>query len=214
MYSEADLLPISALQHLLFCPRQCALIHVEGAWTENLFTAEGRIMHERAHTAKTEVRGAVRTEFALALRSLELGLSGKADVVEFHREGRKGPGVREVPYPVEYKRGKPKADRSDLVQLCAQAICLEEMTGTKVPRGALFYGRERRRTEVVFGPELRSGTEEAARRLHELVLSGRTPPPEYGKKCRSCSLADACMPRPCSGKAPVSRYLAAALEEP
>ncbi len=211
MYAESDLLPLSALQHLMFCPRQCALIHVEGVWMENLFTAEGRIMHERVHTPAAERRGFVRSEFSLPLRSLALGLSGKADVVEFRREG--STGAEETPYPVEYKRGKKKADQSDLVQLCAQAMCLEEMLGVMVPEGALFYGREKRRTEVVFTADLRRTTEEAARRLHELVASGRTPSPEFGRKCRSCSLMDACLPKPCSGKTAVSRYLANALEE-
>jgi CRISPR-associated exonuclease Cas4 len=146
------------------------------------------------------------------LRSLRLGLTGKADVVEFHLPpvGSKGP---EVPYPVEYKRGKPKADQSDLVQLCAQALCLEEMLGVPVPEGALFYGRERRRTRVEFTDDLRRLTEELSQRLHELMASGRTPPPDYGRKCRSCSLKEVCLPQPCAGKKPVSRYLAAVLEE-
>lgn len=212
MYAEADLLPLSALQHLLFCPRQCALIHIEGVWTENLFTAEGRIMHERVHTPSVETRGAMRTEFALPLRSLRLGLSGKADTVEFHVR-MDGDAVCETPYPVEYKRGKQKADRSDLVQLCAQAVCLEEMLGVAVPEGALFYGRERRRTRAVFDGELRRLTEEAAAKLHDLVASGQTPAPEFSGKCRSCSLNDTCMPRPCSGKSPVARYMARALED-
>lgn len=119
----------------------------------------------------------------------------------------------ESPYPVEYKRGKPKPDECDLVQICAQAICLEEMLGVAVPEGAIFYGRERRRTRVVFEEPLRKNTAEAALRLHELVGSGRTPAPEYGKKCQTCSLIDACLPRPCKGKTPVSRYLTTAMED-
>ena len=214
MFDERDLLPLSALQHLLFCPRQCALIHLEGVWLENRFTAEGRILHERVHSPGAERRGQVRMEFGLPVRSLRLGLSGMADVVEFHAPSdASSEADRETPYPVEYKRGKPKKDESDLVQLCAQALCLEEMLGVPVPEGALFYGRERHRTIVHFTKEIREVTEATAHRLHELVAFGRTPSPEYGKKCQTCSLRDACLPRPCSGKVSVSRYMASALEE-
>ncbi len=145
-YAEDDLIPISALQHLIFCERQCALIHVEQAWDENRFTAEGRIMHERVHEAGEDSRGTVRVARGLSLRSLRLGLIGKADVVEFHRVER----GRWRPFPVEHKRGKPKPDESDKVQLCAQALCLEEMLGAEVPSGAIFYGRTRHRLEVAF----------------------------------------------------------------
>ena len=140
-YSEDDLIMISALQHFAFCPRQCALIHIEQVWTESGLTAEGRIMHEKVHEEQRESRGAVRIECGIPLRSLRLGLIGKADVVEFHRIGK---GVWQ-PFPVEYKRGKPKPDHCDKVQLCAQAMCLEEMLSVPVPEGALFYGRTRRR---------------------------------------------------------------------
>lgn len=210
-YSEADLLPISALQHLIFCPRQCALIHVERVWAENLFTAEGRILHEKTHTPAAERKGRVRVEYSLPLRSFRLGLTGKADVVEFHSGGL--PDGREMLYPVEYKRGKPKADDSDLVQLCAQALCLEEMLGIPVEEGALFYGRERRRARVQFDANLRRRTEEAALELHEMVAAGSTPSPQYGKKCKSCSLQHACLPKACGAKKTASKYLASALEE-
>jgi len=213
-YSESDLLPVSALQHIIFCPRQCALIHLERVWTENLFTAEGRILHEKTHTPATERRrSTMRVEYGLSFRSLRLGLTGKADVVEFYAVAAGSSDGREIPYPVEYKRGKPKADDSDLVQLCAQALCLEEMLGVSVPEGALFYGRERRRTRVQFDEDLRRKTEQTALDLHEMVASGRTPPPEYGKKCKSCSLQDACLPKVCSAKRSVSKYLSSALEE-
>ena len=121
MYTEDDLIPLSALQHILFCERQCALIHIEQVWSENLFTAEGRIMHERVHTADRESRGDIRIEFGMWLRSLRLGLIGKADVVEFHRkpDSQKAGSEVWVPFPVEYKRGKPKKDNCDKVQLCA-----------------------------------------------------------------------------------------------
>ena len=138
MYTEDDLLPISGLQHLLFCERQCALIHLEQVWAENRLTVEGKNMHDRVHEREAESRPGIRIVRALRLRSLRLGLTGMADVVEFHLDS----GVRSqgLPFPVEYKRGKPKADYSDSVQLCAQAICLEEMLSCTIPAGALFYG--------------------------------------------------------------------------
>ncbi len=212
-YVESDLLPISALQHLIFCPRQCGLIHIERIWLENQFTAEGRILHERVHSPSKQRKGPVRVEYALPLHSLRLGLFGVADVVEFHGPADGHASKPEIPYPVEYKRGEPKKDDSDLVQLCAQALCLEEMLGVRVAEGALFYGRERRRTRVQFDVGLRRGTETNARLLHEIIGSGQTPSPEYGRKCGKCSLKDACLPKPCAGKRTVSRYLAAALEE-
>ena len=126
-YNEEDLLQLSALQHLLFCERQCALIHIEQIWSENLFTAEGKIMHEHVDTGRKESRKNLRIQFSVPIRSLSLGLIGKADVVEFHRDG-----AMWIPFPVEYKRGKPKGDNSDRVQLCAQAMCLEEMVDVGV----------------------------------------------------------------------------------
>jgi CRISPR-associated exonuclease Cas4 len=215
MYTEDDLLPISALQHLFFCERQCALIHIEQVWAENLFTAEGRIMHERVHTADWESRGNVRIEYSMSLRSLRLGLIGKADVVEFHRKPvlQKAESLVWVPFPVEYKRGKPKKDNCDKVQICAQALCLEEMLGVDVPNGALFYGKKRRRTDVVFDEALRQQTEDTAIRLHELIASGRTPKPVYMKKCDSCSLAKICLPKTIERKRSVKRYLSGAIRE-
>src|SRR4051794_15637883 len=140
---EDALIPLSALQHQLFCPRQCALIHVEGLWAEDGATAEGRILHEKVDAGRPETRPGVRVARALSIRSLKLGVTGKADSVEFH-QGR-DPGEPARPFPVEYKRGKPKAHRADEVQLCAQGICLEEMFGVEVAEGALFYGTTRRR---------------------------------------------------------------------
>jgi len=204
VYAEDDLLPLSALQHLLFCERQCALIHIEQVWTENLFTAEGRIMHERVDSGAAQCRNDVRTERAVPLRSLRLGLSGKADVVEYHRDD----ADNWRPYPVEYKRGRPKAGNCDRVQLCAQALCLEEMLECPVPEGALFYGKNRRRQVVRFDEALRQQTEEAARRLHELIRSGRTPSAHFVKKCESCSLMNLCMPKVAGAGKSVGRYLA------
>lgn len=208
-YSEDDLLPLSALQHLIFCERQCALIHVEQAWDENRFTAEGRIMHERVHEAGEESRGRVRVARGLSLRSLRLGLIGKADVVEFHRVEL----GKWRPFPVEHKRGKPKPDESDKVQLCAQALCLEEMLGVEVPSGALFYGRTRHRLEVAFDEALREATEKAAGQVHELIGSGNTPKPVYTKKCKSCSLIERCLPQALCKKRSVKSYLTQVLEE-
>lgn len=216
MYNEDDLLPLSALQHLLFCERQCALIHIEQAWAENLFTAEGRIMHERVHTADRQSRGRVRIEYSMWLRSLRLGLIGKADVVEFHRKpaSQKAGPAEWTPFPVEYKRGKPKKDNCDKVQLCAQALCLEEMLNVEVPCGALFYGKKRRRTDITFNETLRRQTEDTAMRLHELIASGRTPKPVYTPKCDSCSLAKICLPKTIERKSAfVKRYLSGAIQE-
>ncbi|HRT04752.1 MAG TPA: CRISPR-associated protein Cas4 [Kiritimatiellia bacterium] len=199
-YSEDDLLPLSALQHLLYCERQCALIHIEQVWSENRFTAEGRLAHDHVHSTGHETRGDMHIARDLSLRSLRLGLIGKADVVEFHGA---------TPYPVEHKRGHSKSNRCDEVQVCAQALCLEEMLGKPVPEGALFYGEPRRRTLVTFDPALRAETEAAAARLHRLLESGRTPPAVYDKaKCERCSLLDLCKPRIAGD---VSRYLSEAV---
>ncbi len=202
MYSEDELLPLSAIQHFMFCERQCALIHIEQVWAENLFTAQGRVMHEKAHSESAERRKGVRAEFGMPIRSLKLGLSGKADVVEFSRL-ESGPWR---PFPVEYKRGRTKPDNRDNVQLCAQALCLEEMAGAAVPRGAIYYGRERRRTEVVFDDLLRKETADAAFRLHRLVGAGITPPPVYEKKCDTCSLFSLCMPKSLGRPQSVKNY--------
>jgi CRISPR-associated exonuclease Cas4 len=209
MYSPEDLIQLSALQHLVFCPRQCALIHVEQTWTESGRTAEGRIMHERVHDENRESRGDMRIEYGVALRSLRLGLIGKADVVEFHRQ----PDGSWLPFPVEYKRGKPKADDCDKVQLCAQAICLEEMLAVAIPAGALFYGQTRHRLDVVFDETLRWETEETARRAHDLIVSGRTPSPVYKKRCESCSLVAECLPKTIQKRRSVKSYLARILGE-
>ncbi len=212
-YSENDLLPLSGLQHLAFCERQCALIHIEQAWAENLFTAEGRVLHERVHEADRQSRGDVRIEYSMPLRSLRLGLTAKADVVEFHRK-KEETDKKWVPFPVEYKRGKPKRDSVDKVQLCAQALCLEEMLGVKVPAGALFYGKIRHRQDVDFDADLRSETEDTARRFHELVEARKTPKPVYGKKCESCSMKDLCLPKTVAKGKSVVRYLLDEIGDP
>src|SRR3990170_8790595 len=205
-YTEDDLIQLSSLQHFMFCERQCALIHIEQLWSENLFTAEGRIMHDKVDTQNRESRGNVRIEYGVPIRSLRLGLIGKADVVEFHRMD----DGTWMPFPVEYKRGKPKMDDCDKVQLCAQVICLEEMLNVEIKSGALYYGRTRRREDVVFDDKLRRETENAARKVHDLIESGTTPKSEYSKKCKKCSLYELCMPK-VSRK--VSDYLMKAVEE-
>jgi CRISPR-associated exonuclease Cas4 len=207
-YKQEDLIQLSALQHYVFCVRQCALIHIEQLWTENLFTAEGHLMHERAHEEGRESRGNVRIERGVPLRSLRLGLSGKADVVEFYRQ----PDGTWRPFPVEYKRGKPKPDDCDRIQLCAQAICLEEMLNNEIPAGALFYGKTRRRKDVCFDGELRRRTVETARQVRQLIEAGHTPEPEYSAKCESCSLMSLCLPKTLGKQRSVKRYLAKALE--
>lgn len=208
MYPEDSFIPISALQHYLYCPRQCALIHLEQIWTENAYTAEGRLLHEKADSGKSETRGDVKTVTGLLLRSSGLGLSGKADVVEFHRQDGKW-----SPYPVEYKRGRPKKHNSDRVQLCAQALCLEEMLGLPVPKGALFYGKTRRRQAVVFTVELRDEVRKTALSVHELLCQGTTPPPVADERCAVCSLLEDCLPKTTGKRQYASLYLES-LREP
>ena len=201
---EDELVPISALQHMLYCPRQCALIHVERQWAENRFTAEGRILHKRADAGVGERRGNMRIERGVPLRSLRLGVAGIADVIEIRDDGRL--------YPVEYKRGRPKTHRADEVQLCAQAMCLEEMLSVTVPEGALFYGRKRRRKAVIFDISLRALTEQTAVETRRMLATGTTPPPEYApRKCNTCSLRDVCQPRRPRGPGIVERWLAEAV---
>ncbi len=202
-FAEDDLLPLSALQHLLYCPRQCALIHLEQLWAENSLTLRGKHLHERADSGKSERRDGVRTVRSLALRSLQWGLIGKADIVEF-----RSVADRQICFPVEYKRGKPKAHEADRVQLCAQAMCLEEMLSGAVPAGALFYGKTRRRLDVPFDAPLRSLTEQTITRLHTLIASRRTPPAIYEKaKCERCSLIQLCMPKTNSRRLTAASYL-------
>jgi CRISPR-associated exonuclease Cas4 len=232
MYTEEDLLPLSALQHLLFCERRAALVHIEGVWEENVFTVEGAHVHQRVEDdLPVESRGDIRIARGLRLRSLRLGLAGKADVVEFHRMSEEGaepstrtadgfpsvgvalPGATGLwrPFPVEYKRGRLRREEGYEVQLCAQAICLEEMLGVGVPEGAIFYGKPRRRLEVAIDASLRNRTELAVERLHELLNAGVTPQARYEKKCDSCSLVKICLPKAMSTRRGARGYLAQAL---
>lgn len=214
-FTDADLLPLSALQHYIYCPRQCALIHVEQQWVENRFTAEGQAQHERVDRPEFETRDGIRTEYAVLLRSLRLGLIGKADAIEFHplsvEEARALPGQKYRVFPVEHKRGRPKPTHCDWVQLCAQAICLEETMGIEIHTGAIFYGLPRRRQAVEFTPELRAETEQTAAALHQLIQAGKTPPAVYDKKkCDACSLQEICLPQ---AHRRVADYLAESLSE-
>jgi CRISPR-associated exonuclease Cas4 len=177
-------LPLSGLQHLAFCPRQWALIHLEQAWAENRLTAEGRLLHEKADLPGQSRRHDLRTVRGLPLLSCRLALTGRADVVEFRPE----------PFPVEYKRGRRKPGDCDLIQLCAQALCLEEMLNRPVPRGAIFYGEPRRRMEVEFSSQLRNRTEVLAAEMHRLYQARETPPAKPGKHCQNCSLVNICLP--------------------
>lgn len=185
------LIPLSALQHYLYCPRQCALIHIERQWAESRQTAEGRLLHERTDAPGSERRRGVRTVTAMPLVHLELGITGIADVVELHRDTN-----GERAFPVEYKRGRPKAHRADEVQLCAQGLCLEAMLGRPVPAGALFYGQTRRRKDVAFDAELRELTRRTIAETRAMLDSGHTPSAEYTRRrCDACSLIDLCQPR-------------------
>lgn len=188
---ESDPFPLSALQHAVYCLRQAALIHIERAWADNRFTAEGHVLHAVADKGGSRKARGVRRVMALPLACKRLGFAGTADLVEFHLRPEGG----ETPYPVEYKRGKPKLHRADEVQLCAQALCLEEMTDSDVPEGALFYAETKRRLVVPFDAELRRLTEETATAFAEVFASGLTPlPTGHRARCRACSLLDLCRP--------------------
>ena len=223
-HDDENLVMLSALLHWQFCKRRCALILLEGIWTENRLTALGHVMHDHVHKQGSETRRTLRQATGVRLVSRRLGVFGIADMVEFHlsetEQDATGnriavalPGLSGVwrPFPVEYKRGMPNSHRADEVQLCAQAICLEEMLGVQIPSGALFYGEPRRRTEVVFDAELRRITEDAALGVHSLFVSGNMPPPSIGKWCASCSLVEDCRPKilasHCSARAWLNKEL-------
>lgn len=203
MYSEEELLPISALQHLAFCERQWALIHLEQAWKDNVLTVEGKHLHEKVHESDSERKGNLKVLRSLRIRSFRLGLVGQTDVVEFEEVA---PGKTTVRI-IEYKRGRPKIGHCDEVQICAQAICLEELLGLTVSEGYFFYGKSRRRHLVVFSDELREETEGLAAHLHELTKRRDTPRANYGKYCKSCSLIDICLPKSTERERSASRYL-------
>ena len=203
---------LSRLQHYLFCPRQCALIELECAWEENIFTAEGQVMHEKVNSGGHDTRGNIKTVRTLALGHTALGLEGIADVVEYHTDD----AGNQMPFPIEYKRGKPKSHRADEVQLCAQALCLEDMHHCIVPKGALFYGKTRRRHAVDFDEELRQITLGAIDDCRHIIESGQTPKPIYStSKCRNCSLKDHCHPKIFNknAKAWLTKHIVASLDD-
>ena len=189
-YREEELLPISGLRHMAVCLRQFALVHIEQSWVENFYTAEGRILHKNADRPHYETRHGRKLVYALPMLSYRLGLTGKADVVEFPAEGLSEPVA-----PVEFKRGHPKADDVDEVQVCAQAMCLEEMMGVHIPRGFLYYHQERHRVEVEFSSDLRDRVEALSAAMHKLYQSGETPVVARMPKCRVCSLDGICQPQ-------------------
>ena len=216
-YSDPDILQLSGLQHFAFCRRQWALIHLEQQWQENLRTTEGHLLHQRAHDETLrERRGNMLILRGLPIVSHTLGLAGQCDVVEFHLTPEGVPLRGEeglwLPYPVEYKWGKPKEHRADELQLCAQAMCLEEMLCCEISQGALFYGEPRRRTSVDFSQELRQLVRDFSEEMHQYARRGYTPRAKPGKFCNACSLKDLCLPQ-LTRRGTVSGYLKKSLEE-
>ncbi len=186
---ESRSIMLSALQHYAYCPRQFALIHIEQAWAENRFTAEGSLLHERADSGTAEQRGDIRLERSVWIKSEQYRISGKMDLLEIEQ-------TDPLTYiPVEYKRGKPKIQDWDRIQLCAQALCIEEMRNTEVTQGSIWYWEVRRREQVIFDDALRQSTMQVIEGAHALLLSTKTPPPtDEIKRCRACSLKDLCEP--------------------
>lgn len=200
MYGEEEFLMLSGLQHFAMCGRQWALIHIEQQWAENYRTTAGELMHKKAHEEGSfEKRGDRLTVRGLRIASRRLGLSGQCDVVEFRQKEHgitlSGYEGKWEPLPIEYKYGEPKENQVDELQLCAQAMCLEEMLGTSIPEGYLFYGKNRRRCPVVFTKELRATVEKASNEMHELFKRGYTPKVKPSKQCKACSLEELCVPK-------------------
>lgn len=204
MYPESDYLLLSGLQHLRFCPRQCALIHIEQQWIENLFTAAGRSQHEKVHSGISESRKTVRVERNLKICSSLLGITGQTDAVEFYSNGKI--------IPVEYKHGEPKENTTDEIQLCAQAICLEEMLKCTIAEGALYYFKIRKRVPIILSEELRNETINLAGKYHDFVKMGITPAAEYTRKCESCSFIDICFPDTAGRNKSVANYVTRRLQ--
>ena len=216
-YNEEDFLLLSGIQHFVFCKRQWALIHIEQQWQENLRTIEGEILHEKAHdnTVK-ETRGDLIISRGMAIFSRSLGISGTCDVVELYKSpdgvnifGREG---TYKPVPVEYKRGKPKEDDSDVLQLCAQAMCLEEMLLCKIPEAFLFYGETKRRLKIILDDELRERLKTIVKEMHGLYDKRCTPKVKPSKSCKACSLIEICMPKLCKNPS-VTNYIKNNLSE-
>lgn len=215
-YAEDALLQLSGLQHFKFCRRQWALIHIEQQWAENFRTTDGAILHETAHNGSfSESRRDLLVTRDMQISSSSLGVSGACDVLEFHRgdTGIPLPGRAGLwqPFPVEYKRGRPKEHDADALQLCGQAMCLEEMLCCEIPKGALYYGETRRRTEVEFTSELRQEVQALLKQMHALYARGHTPKVKPTKGCNACSLKELCLPKLMKNKS-VSAYLRYGLE--
>lgn len=215
IYKEEEYLLLSGLQHFAFCRRQWALIHIEQQWEENIRTTEGQLMHSKAHDADIrESRGDKVISRGVSIYSSELGVSGQCDVLEYHR-GTAGiplPGRDGLwqPYPIEYKRGEPKENDADALQLCAQAMCLEQMLCCDIPEGALYYGQTHRRVRVEFDAQLRTHVRELLAEMHALYRRGHSPKAKPSKHCNACSLKELCLPR-LSKKLSVSDYLKSAM---
>jgi CRISPR-associated exonuclease Cas4 len=187
-----DTIMISALEHYVYCPRQCALIHIEQVWSENLYTMRGRDVHDNVHDESSHEMGRVKLERSLPIWSRRLNLTGQADLVEFHDA---------TPYPVEYKSGRRRKGNPETIQLCAQALCLEEMFGVSVPKGALFWHGSRERQEIVFTDAMRRQVKEVTQALRQMLVLRITPPPVNDKRCDDCSLKEFCLPAVVADKA-------------
>ena len=216
-WPEEEFLLLSGLQHFKFCRRQWALIHIENQWAENYRTTDGEIMHQNAHDASfRESRGDLIITRGVSVFSSTLGVSGQCDVLEYHH-GESGIPIKGKeglwqPYPVEYKRGSPREDTGDTLQLCGQAMCLEEMLCCDIPEGALYYGEIRRRVTVPFTPELRNEVRETLGQMHDLYRRGHTPKVKMTKACSACSLRELCLPKLMKSRS-VAAYIGEAMEE-
>lgn len=216
-YDEDEYLLISGLQHFTYCRRQWALIHIEHLWAENVLTVEGKLLHERAHDSSLrECRGDVVIVRGMKVFSVELGITGECDVVEFHRSSDGVPlqGLEEkyIPFPIEYKRGEPRIDHANELQLCAQTMCLEEMLCCDIQEGALYFGQTRHRERVSFTEELRCEVKNALAEMHQFYQRKHTPKVKPNKGCRSCSLNEYCLPKMMKKKS-VASYLKEHLED-
>ena len=217
-WPEEETPQLSGLQHFAFCRRQWALIHIEGLWRENLRTVEGDLFHTRAHDGQQrERRGNTLILRGLPVFSRTLGISGKCDVMEFHQDPHGVPLRSEaglwIPYPVEYKRGGPKEHNADQLQLCAQAMCLEEMLCCTIPEGALFYGETRRRVPVAFSAPMRQAVQDSLEEMHQFFRRGYTPQVKRTKSCGACSLKELCLPG-MGRRGTVADYMQKAVEDP
>lgn len=192
MYQEEEFIPLSAIQHYIFCPRQCSLIHLDEVWRDNILTIKGTKLHERVDSGGDEKRGKVKSIRALRIHSFRYGLAGKADLIEFYENGKI--------IPVEYKRGLPKKNNSDKAQLCAQALCLEEMIGANIHYGKVYYGKLRKRIRVKIDTALREETIATIEKIHTMLKSEKALSAKFSKKCRRCSLMEVCMPKAFSSR--------------